>query len=89
MDLTTWMVAWAVVTTAVIVLAYYRLTLGLHEILGMRLGSGQQVEFYAEQRQVERRMEKLDILGVVLTATSAVMVVVIAILWALEAAAAR
>jgi len=89
MDLTTWMVAWAVVTTAVIVLAYYRLTLGLHEILGMRLGSGQQAEFYAEQRQVERKMEKLDILGVALTAMSAVMVVVIAILRALDAAGAR
>jgi hypothetical protein len=35
MELTTWMIAWALLTTIVVVLAYYRLTLGLHEILGV------------------------------------------------------
>lgn len=89
MDPTAWMIAWAIVTTAVVVLAYYRLTLGLHEIIGVRLGTGHQAEFYAKQHKVERRMEKLDVVGLALTVLSAVMVIVIAILWAVQAAAAR
>ena len=34
MDLMTWVVGWAVVTTAVVILACLRLTFGLHETLG-------------------------------------------------------
>jgi hypothetical protein len=82
-----WIVVWAVVTTAVVVLAYYRMTLGLHEILGVRLGSGHQAEFYGEQLKLERKMDKLDVFGAILTGLSAIMVVVITILWAIEASA--
>jgi hypothetical protein len=82
-----WIVVWAIVTTAVVVLAYYRMTLGLHEIIGVRLGSGHQAEFYGEQIKLERKMDKLDVFGAILTGLSAVMVVVIAILWAIEASA--
>ena len=42
MTLMAWIVAWAVVTTALVVLAYLRLTFGLHEILGVKFGSPEQ-----------------------------------------------
>jgi hypothetical protein len=80
-----WIVVWAIVTTAVVVLAYYRMTLGLHEILGVGLGSGHQAEFYGKQLKLERKMDKLDVFGAILTGISAIMVVVITILWAIEA----
>jgi hypothetical protein len=84
MNLMTWIVAWTVVTTVVIIVGYFRLTFGLHEILGTRLGSPDQAEFYQEQRKVERRFNRLDIVGMTLTVASALMMLVIVILWAIE-----
>jgi hypothetical protein len=85
MSLMAWIVLWAVVTTAVVVLAYYRLTLGLHEVLGIKLGSGHQAEFYDQQLKIERKLDRLDMFGVILTVASALMVITIVILWAIEA----
>ena len=86
MDLMTWVVAWAVVTTAVVILACLRLTFGLHETLGVKFGLGEHAEFYGKQQQVSRTMNRLDVLGIVLTAVSALMVLVIIALWAIESA---
>lgn len=86
MDLMTWIVAWTIVTTLVIVLAYFRLTFGLHEILGARLGSARSAEFYEEQKHVEQRFNRLDVVGMTLTVASALMMFVIVILWAIESA---
>ena len=85
MELTTWMIGWALVTTIVVVLAYYRLTLGLHEILGVHFGKGE-AEFYREQLGKERRFNKVDLAGIALTALSALMMLVIIVLWAIESA---
>ena len=86
MDLMTWVVAWAVVTTAVVFLGYLRLTFGLHDMLGVKFGPGEQAEFYGKQQQAGRTMNRLDVLGIVLTAVSALMVLVIIALWAIESA---
>ena len=86
MDLITWVVAWAVVTTAVVVLGYLRLTFGLHDTLSVKFGSGEHSEFYGKQQQAGRTMNRLDVLGIVLTAVSALMVLVIIALWAIESA---
>ena len=88
MNLITWIVRWAVVTTVVIVVGYFRLTLGLHEVLGMRLGSPHQSEFYEQQEKVERRFNRLDLVGMTLTAVSALMMLVIVFLWVIESAGA-
>ncbi len=86
MDLMTWVVAWAVVTTGVVVIALLRLTLGLHDMPGMKFGPVEQSEFYGKQEQVSRTMDRLDVAGVVLTVVSALMVLVIIALWAIESA---
>lgn len=86
MSLMGWVIVWAVVTTAVVVLAYFRLTMGLHEVLGVRFGSGHQAEFYGEQRAQSRKMKRLDAAGMILTAASVLMVFVIVVLWAIESA---
>ena len=88
MNLMDWVIAWAVVTTAVVVLGYLRLTMGLHEVLGVRFGSGHQAEFYSEQRMQSQRMKRLDLIGMVLTAVSVLMVLVVLALWAIESAGA-
>lgn len=82
----TWIVAWTIVTTIVVVLAYFRLTFGLHEVMGARLGSAQSAQFYEEQRHSEQRFNRLDVAGMMLTVTSALMMFVIVILWAIESA---
>ena len=84
MNLMTWIVGWTVVTTIVVIVGYFRLTFGLHEVLGTRLGSTHQAEFYEQQRKVERRFNRLDIVGMTLTVVSALMMVVIVFLWAIE-----
>lgn len=89
MTLMTWIVIWAVVTTAVVVLGYLRLTFGLHEILGVKFSGSEESKFYIEQGKVERKLEKLDILGIALTALSAVMAVILVLLWAAQSGAAR
>ena len=84
MTLMAWIVAWAVVTTAVVVLAYLRLVFGLHEVLGVKFGSPEQVQFYLEQQKSERRLERLDVVGITLTAVSAVLALVVLFLWEIE-----
>lgn len=84
MSLMTWIVAWTVVTTVVIVVGYFRMTFGLHEILGMRIGSSDDAKFYREQANVDRRFNRLDLIGMTLTVVSALMMLVIVILWAIE-----
>ena len=84
MDLTTWMVLWVAATAIAVALGYYRITLGLHEVMGMRLGSGNQTEFYRKQQKLHRRMTQLDRYGIAFTVASAILAVVVVLAWALE-----
>ena len=81
MDLTTWIIAWAVVTTAVVVLGYYRVILELQGDPGMHLYSveGNQT---LEQATLARKICGVDRCGQILTIVSVVLVVAIAIMWA-------
>ncbi len=88
MDLMNWIIVWAAVTTAVVVLAYLRLTFGLREISGVRFGSAEQTEFYEQQQKMERKLNRLDFFGIALTVVSALMGLVIIVLWAIESAGA-
>jgi len=80
MDLSLWMVIWVVVTTAVVVLAYFRLTYGLHDILGVRFGAHAQ-EFFEEKEKVEHRMDTLDKVGILLTALSVLLALGLVLAW--------
>ena len=83
MDLTTWIVLWVAATAIAVVLGYCRMTLGLHDELGMRLGTDQ-AEFYQKQQRLQRKMTQLDRYGITFTVASAILAVVVVLAWALE-----
>ncbi len=66
--------------TAVVVLGYLRLTFGSHEVL--RWIAPASTVF--EQQKNGRRLERLDIVGITLTAVSAVLALVVLFLWKIE-----
>jgi hypothetical protein len=72
-------------TAIAIVLGYYRITLGLHDEMGIRLGTVNQAEFYQRQQSVHRRMMRVDRYGMAFTAVSAVLAVIVVLAWALAA----
>jgi hypothetical protein len=84
MDLTTWIVLWVAATAVAVALGYYRMTLGLHDPLGMKIGSADQVEFYQKQQSLHRRMTRVDRYGITFTVVSAILAVVVVLAWALE-----
>jgi hypothetical protein len=50
----------------------------------VKFGSPEQVQFYLEQQKSERRLERLDVVGITLTAFSAVLALVVLFLWEIE-----
>lgn len=84
MDLTTWIVLWVAVTAVAVVLGYYRMTLGLHDEMGMRLGTADQTAFYQKQQSLQRRMMQVDRYGITFTVVSAILAVVVVLAWAIE-----
>lgn len=88
MELTTLIIIWALVTTTVVVLAYARMTIGMHDIL--------QVHFTGDRPPVDmsavttsKRLRMLDRIGIPLTALSALLALAILALWAMEQAGPR
>ncbi len=86
MDLTGWVVAWVVVTSAAAALAYARMAIGMHDVLGMRIGEPDAEKFYSNQQKVAAKLRRLDVFGITLTVLSSLMAVVILFLWAIEQA---
>ena len=84
MDLTSWIVFWVAATAIAVVLGYYRMTLGLHEEIGMRIGSPEQAEFYERQQKRQRKITLLDRYGIGFTIASAVLAIVVVLVWAFE-----
>ena len=80
--LTTLTVVWAVVTTAVVVLAYWRAKIGLHDVLGVHLSTGPPVEVAEAKRG--RKIDRLDRIGVPLTVASALLALAMLMVWAAE-----
>jgi hypothetical protein len=81
MDLTGWIVFWVAVTAIAVVLGYYRMTLGLHDDMGMRLGSDQ-AHFCQKQQRLQRKITQLDRYGISFTIASAILAVVVVFAWA-------
>lgn len=86
MTLTSILVLWAVVTTAVVVLAYARMSLGLHDLLHTHLTRDPTQAL--ERQDVERgvRLEWLDRIGIPMTVLSALLALAALFMWALESA---
>ena len=88
MELTTLIIVWAVVTTAVVVLAYMRMHMGLHDLLQVHLsGGGPAVE--PREMRLSKRVQMLDRIGIPLTVVSAVLALAIFFVWAMEQAGPR
>lgn len=86
MELTTWIVAWVLVTSGAVVFAYARMTIGMHDVLGMRIDEGDAEQFYEKQQAVTRKLRRLDRYGIALTALSALLALIVLALWAMESA---
>jgi hypothetical protein len=84
MELTSWIVLWVAATAIAVVLGYYRMTLGLHDEIGMRIGSSEQTEFYRRQKSVQHKIMRLDRYGIGFTVASAILAVVVVLVWAFE-----
>jgi uncharacterized membrane protein YhfC len=87
-ELVPWIIAWAVVTTVVLVLAFYRLTLGLHEDPGMHLDAAEAPQAKAKAAMV-RRIDKVELYGKSLTIVSAVLIGLTVFLWVYGAVMTR
>ncbi len=87
--LTGLIVAWVVVTTAAVVLAYYRATLGLHDVIDIHLGSQGTSGLDADDVRRGSRIGKIDKWGIPLTALSVLTMIAVVLVWAMESAALR
>ena len=79
-NLMPFMIAWAFVTTAVVVLALWRLLAGLHDEGGMHFIEGQEAEIQTRAR-MSQRLDKIELAGKTLTVVSALMITVIGVMY--------
>jgi len=89
MELTIWVIAWVLVTTGAVVLGYARMTIGMHDVLGMRINEADTDAFYQQQQAITAKLRRLDRFGITLTVLSALMAIVVVALWAIESAGGR
>ena len=85
MELTTLIMIWAVVTTVVVILGYWRMTLGLHDLLAVHF-TGDQPAVDPNDVRVSDRVRRIDRVGIPLTAVSALLALAILAVWAMEQA---
>ena len=78
-----WMILWALVTTAVLVLAFWRSMLGLHDFGGIHIGEGEKKDAAAEE-QLNRKIARIEKWGKSLTVASAVLILGIGCFWVLH-----
>jgi hypothetical protein len=85
MELTTLIMIWVMVTTAVVVLAYTRMSMGLHDVLQVHLG-GDRPAIDPREMKISKRVQTLDRIGIPLTVVSALLALAIFVVWALQQA---
>ena len=83
MDLTPWIIFWAAVTTVVMLLAFYRLSLGMHEDADLHLNDDDPAPNVA-QVAMAKRINRVETMGKSLTVVSVLLVLFIAGIWAFE-----
>ena len=85
MDLTTLIAIWAVVTTVVVILAYMRMTMGLHDVLDIHL-SGNRPAVDDHDVKLSNRVQTIDRIGIPLTVVSGLLAAAIFVVWAMQEA---
>jgi len=76
-----------IVTTLAVLLAYYRMTLGLHDFIDLHIAMKDGLD--PEEARRGSRMGKLDKFGIPLTVLSALMAIAVVLVWALDSAGGR
>ena len=89
MDLTGWIVVWVLVTSVAVVLGYARMTIGMHDVLGMKIEEADAGKFYEKQQAITAKLKRLDRFGITATVLSAASALVILVLWAMQSAGGR
>jgi hypothetical protein len=85
MELTTLIMIWTLVTTTVVGLGYARMRMGLHDVLRVHLTGGQPA-IDPDEVRLSQRIRTLDRVGIPLTVLSALLALVIFVVWAMEQA---
>ena len=80
-------VGWVIVTTVAVLLAYYRMTLGLHDVIDLHVAMKDGLD--PEEVRRGSRIGRLDKLGIPLTVLSALMAIAVVLVWAMESAGGR
>jgi hypothetical protein len=83
-NLMPWMIVWAIVTTAVLVLAFYRLRLVAHEEPG-GVHVLEKPEVNEAELALARKLLRVDFYGKALTVASAVLIVAIGVIHGYQA----
>ncbi len=84
-NLLPWLVAWAILTTVLVILLLYRARLTSREVTGIRIDDTE-VDLPEVQRKFAQKMEKIDFFVRRLTVASVVMIVAIGVLWLYQVA---
>lgn len=83
-NLTPWFILWAIATTAVVVLFVWRVMVAKEESAGIHVApenEAQMVEV-GQEAKLANKLDAIDRWGKVLTAVSAVLVLVMGVAWA-------
>jgi hypothetical protein len=79
-DLTPWFIGWALLTTAVVVLALWRNMLGLHDMTSLFIAESERQSAEEEDR-ITRKIARIETWGKALTVASAMLILGIGIAW--------
>jgi hypothetical protein len=79
-NLTPWFILWALITSVVVSLAFWRLMMGLHHSDSLHLGKGEERAFEQEV-QATRTMTRIELWGKTLTVVSLILIAGIGMAW--------
>jgi hypothetical protein len=79
-NLTPWFILWALITSVVVALAFWRLMMGLHHSDALHLGKGEE-QALEQEVQATRTMTGIELWGKTLTVVSLILIAGIGMAW--------
>ena len=79
-NLTPWFILWALITSVVLSLAFWRLMMGLHHSDSLHLGTGEE-RALEQEVQATRTMTRIESWGKTLTVISLILIAGIGMAW--------
>ena len=79
-NLTPWFILWALITSVVVSLAFWRLMMGLHHSDALHLGEGEE-RALEQEVQATRTMTRIEFWGKTLTVVSLILIAGIGMAW--------